>query len=301
MNPQAIWPFKFLSERRTDIDPRRRFVAEGDSWFSLGALKVTKRPNLLSALEFDRQALVVSCANPGDTIDAMAARRKQDPYFESLVGARGGEWWAGILLSGGGNDLIDRLQVGPTDRRGAAVDPSKRLLLTPQEAGSGKSASKYISKDGWAALATGLRDSFLTLDRMRRSGLSRSSPMMAHTYHTPTVRPAGALPGQDGWLYPALTLYNIPSTQWQALTEHLFGLLRKTLLSFDHDHGTSAGRIDNLHVFDSTSVAGVVPAQPDSKGESGDWINEIHLNSAGYQKLGVEMGPWIEGLLRRYG
>jgi hypothetical protein len=34
-----------------------------------------------------------------------------------------------------------------------------------------------------------------------------------------------------------------------------------------------------------------------TRGPSGDWVNAIHPNRAGYKKLGKAMGAWLEGVL----
>ena len=83
------------------LDPRftRRYLAEGDSWFSLGGWT----GNLLMALD-DDATLIVNCAYPGDRLDDMG----RGIFSRTLMAADGVRPWTAVLLSGGGNDLLSR-------------------------------------------------------------------------------------------------------------------------------------------------------------------------------------------------
>ena len=70
----------------------------------------------------------------------------------------------------------------------------------------------------------------------------------------------------------------------EAVAELLIGRLAMLLAECAGD----AARFPNLHFFDTTLIP-IEPAAPGSSGESGDWINEIHLNRSGCRKLAV---PW---------
>ena len=84
-------------------DYSRVFLAEGDSWFSYGS---TKFRNVPSALRFSYKACVVNIAAPGDTLRRMHETTRNPDFYRYLQN-RGGRRWSAILLSGGGNDLID--------------------------------------------------------------------------------------------------------------------------------------------------------------------------------------------------
>ena len=45
-----------------------RFLAEGDSWFSIGTLNLAKNSNLLFEMCFERLCCAVNCAAPGETL-----------------------------------------------------------------------------------------------------------------------------------------------------------------------------------------------------------------------------------------
>lgn len=110
-----------LADALLDTSWRRVYLAEGDSWFSIGGLT----GNLLMEID-EPDVLIVSCAYPGDTTDDIAAlgndafAKLLDPQFTPVK-------WDAILLSGGGNDLLGRcaqfiLPYGSPDTVGIAYD-----------------------------------------------------------------------------------------------------------------------------------------------------------------------------------
>lgn len=95
---------------RASGHPRARlYLAEGDSWFSIGGWTTS----LLHALD-DVSRLIVVCAEPGDTMRRMSALA-HDSSFRLLLDPRHGTRWDGILLSGGGNDALGSVQHALTD------------------------------------------------------------------------------------------------------------------------------------------------------------------------------------------
>ena len=85
-----------------------RFLAEGDSWFTVGALNPLKNANLLFEMRFAQSAVAINCATPGDTLRRMVDTRRDPAFVDLLIGPRK-RAWDGLLLSCGGNDLIDAL------------------------------------------------------------------------------------------------------------------------------------------------------------------------------------------------
>lgn len=286
----------------------RRLLAEGDSWFTIGTLNLFQSSNILHGLDFARSTAVVTCAYPGDTLQHMVDNLN-DPYFDRLLRKRNfASYWEALLISGGGNDLIDAAQVPPVDDKGKPIAPDRRLLLTPHEAANntvGSVPGRYVSEAGWERLATYLRANFAELVKRRddpavpHGQSSRGRPMFLHTYAIPTVRPSGTVGRPNGWLYPAMLGYGIPSTDWQALGAFLFERLRQLLLGLDCGSG-QATALPQVHVFDSAGLNHIRPALPDTTGESGDWVNEIHLTPGGYRKLGAAMGSYMETVFATY-
>lgn len=260
-----------------------RFLAEGDSWFTVGALNPLRNANLLFALAFERSAVAINCALPGDTLTHMADVSR-DPMFAALLAGRIQRPWDGLLLSCGGNDLIDALQVPPLGHPSAL-----RLLLRPEEWGDASlGAVRYLSEAGWQTFVDYLRANLASIVALRDAGQSRGVPIFLHGYALPTPRPAPAGPGLGPWLLPPLQAYGIPAADHGALAALLMRRLGDTLAGCAAD----PARYPNLHFFDSAAVA-LEPAAAGSGGTSGDWVNEIHLTREGCRKLA---GPWARAI-----
>lgn len=290
MTPLQVFPASSMNSPTTMpplSDVGWRFLAEGDSWFTIGALNPLDNANLLLALRFERSAIAVSCAMPGDTLTHMADFGR-DPMFAALLAGRIQRPWDGLLLSCGGNDLIDALQVPPTGH-----PPALRLLLTRDEWGDASlGAARYLSEPGWQTFVGYLQENLRRIVDLRDAGQSRGAPIFLHGYALPTPRPAPAGPGLGPWLLPPLRAYGIPPGDHEALARLLIRRLGELLAACAAD----TVRFPNLHFFDTAAVA-IVPAQPDTRGESGDWANEIHLTRAGCRKLAAAWGPAIEQVL----
>jgi hypothetical protein len=286
-------PAQLFSSEPPDLSsPAYRFLAEGDSWFSIGSLNPLKNSNLLFELVFRRSGCAVSCATPGDTLKRMSDINT-DPNFVSLLAGKRARPWDGILLSCGGNDLIEAVDSPPVDSAGAPVPADRRLLLTQDEWGPEElGAQRYLSDTGWQTFCTYLRANFDHLIQLRDKGPSRGQPVFIHGYAHPTPRPAGAGLGLGPWLHPAMLRYGIPAPDGIVVARELVTRLGALFT----DMAAGVERYPNLHFFDSTAVA-VDAALPDTMGVSGDWVNEIHLTRRGYRKIGVSWAAAIESVL----
>jgi hypothetical protein len=275
---------------RADTEPlssfQWRFLAEGDSWFSMGTLNPFTSANLLQQMAFARRCVAVNCALPGDTLRRMVDTRR-DPLFVSLLAGATQRPWDALLISAGGNDLIDALGV-----RSAGVPLDKRLLRAHSEWGPvAQGAARYLSEDGWTTFAAYLGANFEALLALRDRGDSAGCPVFIHGYAVPTPRPAPAGPAGP-WLLPPLLAYAIPPADHGALARLLIEKLASLLGSFAADRT----RFANLHFFDSTRLP-ITPAAPGTSGQSGDWANEIHLTHAGCRKVARPWGAAIETTL----
>jgi hypothetical protein len=282
----------------------RRFLAEGDSWFTLGTLNLGQGTNVLLELQFKQHNAVMSWAYPGDTLQHMVDGIN-DPDFDRALWNRSGRnfasFWEGIILSAGGNDLIAAAQVPPM-LNGKAVPPHKRLFLTSAEAaaaGGPAGPLRRISEGGWTTLTGHLLANFKVLLERKNLGPSKASPVFLHTYAVPAPRPSGAAPGSRGWLFPAMEAYGITPAQMPEICTELFDRLRLFLLGLDNDSG-GAHSLAQMHVFDSAGLATIAPAVPGAPGISGDWANEIHLSASGYRKVGAPFGQFIDAVVDRY-
>jgi hypothetical protein len=286
-------PAQLFSSEPPDLSsPAYRFLAEGDSWFSIGALNPLTNSNLLFELVFEHRACAINCASPGDTLKRMS-QINTDPNFINLLCGRAARPWDALLMSCGGNDLIEAVGVPPVDSAGVPIAPALRLLLSAAEWGPPElGARRYLSDAGWRTFSGYLRANVEHLIGLRERGPSRGAPIFMHAYAVPTPRPAGAGLGFGPWLLPALQRYAVPAEDRIAVARELLTRLGALLAGMAADAAGFAG----LHVFDSSAVK-LDPALPDATGVSGDWVNEIHLTRAGYRKVAVPWAAQIEAVL----
>lgn len=298
-----VYPADWLARNEPPplSDFGRRLLAEGDSWFTIGSLNLPAASNLLFKLEFQTSTAIINCAYPGATLQHMVDL-VNDAWFDGLLRKpRFQRFWEALVISAGGNDLIDAAQVPLLQPDGTPTPTGQRLLLTPGEADAAHpgdtSAGRYLSDEGWQLFAGYMQANFRELVKRRDDGISRGRPIFLHTYSVPVVRPAGTLGASQGWLYPALAAAQIPPGERQAVADMLFERLRQLLLGLDM---TAPQGLPQVHVFDSASLVALDPSDPSSTGISGDWVNEIHPSPSGYGKLGMAFGAYIEQVLATY-
>ena len=256
----------------------RKYLAQGDSWFSIGSIPPGLTSNILDNLVLSRSAVAVNCAFPGAKLARMIETTRNAQFLRLLRGKLALRWDA-ILLSGGGNDLIEA----------AGSDPSQpahlRLFTTAQERGTETlQPDAYISEPGWTTFADHITAVFDQLVQARDRDKNRSVPLVFHTYAPLMPRPAPAGAGFGPWLQPSMTRFSIPDADWFAVASALIDRLATLLQSIIAAH-TAADANCALHLVDSRS-AGLVMAARGSTGVSGDFQNEIHLTNAGYKKVG---------------
>ena len=87
-----------------DPDYAWRILAEGDSWFTIGAIPSS---NLLYELRLKKRTVVLNLGYPGDTIANVSQLSANTEFTRRLVHPNWASDWNALLLSGGGNDLIE--------------------------------------------------------------------------------------------------------------------------------------------------------------------------------------------------
>jgi len=254
-------------------------LAEGDSWFSFGSIGGN---SLLNALRFERKTLVTACSRPGDTLQRMVDWRR-DPWFARLVdgGRNANLAWAfdAVLLSAGGNDLVDALSDKHVDQQ---------LLKAIAPGSEPASAADCVHDDAWGKFESYLRANFKDVSEL--VGNSRKNAdvsIFIHAYDYPTPNDAPTLRHLSGpWLFPAMVAHGIPHAMWTALADHLIDRLAGVLQSLD---------LANVHLVDTRGTC--QRAVLGATGKSNDWINEIHPTAGGYQKLALRVKTAVEAQL----
>ncbi|MGV6859857.1 MAG: hypothetical protein ACWA5X_12915, partial [bacterium] len=216
----------------------------------------------------------------GDTLIHMAKLSK-NPDLKQALGRQSLDWDA-ILLSGGGNDLVE-----------GAAD----VLLSPTQRGSARPAhvESYCDSTALTELIDSIKQGYRSIAALRDKPGSRSNgtPIVTHTYSYVTPRPSPTRVfgiGLTGpWLYTAFTEKEIPGADWLKLAEYLIDTLAEGLQSLSNE-------IDDFHVVDTRRV--LTRAGLGTSGDDADWLNEIHPNSEGYAKLAKAIEPVLQRLIR---
>lgn|GEM_PF-294030 len=261
--------------------PSARLLAEGDSWFTLNTSPLPGKPqNLLHQLRFHKATEIINLARPGDHIRRMARIASNPALNQALSGS--GRRWSGILLSGGGNDFIDE---------------AKRILLkeTQRPAGATNPAD-FCDQARIDRLVNEIQGSYRQIAalRDRPTGPARRIPILTHTYDyaTPRDAPASFFIRRLGpWLSEAMRHGGVPRQHWVPIADYLADRLAEALL--DLSRGPNA--IRNFHVVDTRNT--LTRAAFGARGNSNDWLNEIHPNAAGYDKLAKLIEPVLEPLI----
>jgi lysophospholipase L1-like esterase len=269
-----------------------RFLVQGDSWFSFGALPPWGTSNILQQITLGFDASAINCANPGRRLARMVDWKLDRNFLQLLAGKLACKW-DGILLSGGGNDLIAAAAVLPVQAGGVPVPPDQRLLLKPEEwLPPEHGAARYLSDAGWATFAAHLAPQFDAVLAQRDADINRNVPLFCHSYAYPTPRdaPASAMLHVGPWLYPSVMAYGIPQADWlgvgTALIDRLATLLRQIVA------GLNGNGDRRVYLVETQQT--LIPAQPGTTGPSNDWENEIHPTPGGYRKLAALWRPVVE-------
>lgn len=200
-----------------------RFLAEGDSWFTIGAIPSS---SLLYEMRLKKRTVILNLGYPGDTISNIAQLSANTEFSRRLAHPNWVSNWDAILMSGGGNDLIDR-----------AAD----IIREPPSGSSGNKAADYIDVDQLKAFRDAVQEGF---------------------------RKIVALRGK--------------------IAERRLDGLATALLDLELE-------LPAFHVADTRKL--LIRANIDAKGNSGDWLNEIHPNSDGYRKIADVLAGRIHQLL----
>jgi lysophospholipase L1-like esterase len=247
----------------------QRFLAEGDSWFTIGGVPVR---NLLMGLRFQRSTLIVNAALPGDTMRNMSQLANNHAYRSALIDPS--MQWDAILLSGGGNDLADFAA-------GLMRPKEFRRLDHPGD------FDAYVIQRRMDLLFERIRDGYRRMAMLRdQSPGSSATPIVTHTYDYMTPRDSSAL-GSGPWFFPVFVDEEVPPEHFRPVADLVLDKFADAILSLETE-------IENFHVVDTRGT--LDPAELGSTGNSNDWLNEIHPNERGYRLLAAVVGQKLSSL-----
>jgi lysophospholipase L1-like esterase len=203
---------------------------------------------------------------------------------ENFTASQFGSSWDLILLSGGGNDLID---------------DADDILLPPRARPAAPSGPvDYCDPARLAQLTDEVQTGYRSIVALRDAPGSTApgKPIVAHTYDYPTARNSPArfvlVPVLGPWLYRALTHSEVPQAEWVSVTDYLVDQLAEAILAL----AAGPNALPNFYVVDTRGT--LKRARPGSLGEDGDWMNEIHPSIDGYKKLAKKLAARVTPLLR---
>lgn len=255
------------------------FLCEGDSWMDRSSLAQLSLPWALKEQwtgARGNDALFINLARFGHTIHTIEEALDDD--FLMWLNVDLGFRFDALLFSAGGNDVIDSALDSP---------PGQGILRDMRGVAGPLTAADCLNAVVLSDLVTNVLDpAFAALYRLvRGSAYYPNLPIYLNEYNVPVARNAPAL--RKAWLYDAYRKNGIPTetnavpfSLWAELTSAIFHALEAAV------SGWAVGR-QGVHVVPTAHVA-LLPADPLSQGESGDWINEIHPNVAGWRKLAPE-------------
>ena len=251
-----------------------RILAEGDSWFSFGSWKFN---SLLNSLRLRRPAAIVTLAHPGETISRMASISSNPELDLWLSTPYSDIRWNAVLISGGGNDVIDDAQ---------HLIPASDVDQPVMDAG------QYIDHAHLAETLASVRESYAAIVALRDRPQSPciGVPLITHAYDLATPRNAPArflVPLMGPWLYTAMVRARIPTERWNPVSDFILGALGRTLVDLE-------GQLPNFHVARTQGT--LTRADLGSTGNSRDWDNEIHPNRGGFRRLARLLAEPIEAL-----
>lgn len=256
---------------------RNHLLAEGDSWFAWAHLNLKPSSNLLEQLQFTQKSVVVSCAYSGDVIRNMGDIASNALFANEMRAVQ----YDAILLSGGGNDLIDALQ----------THGGMPGIIQACAPGAPNQPASYINAVALAALTADVLAGFRQIIVYRASTPNRITPVVLHTYDYPTARNAPATflgrPVAGPWLLPAMQAAAVPVNFHDAVTRSVYDKMAAALLTL---HAPAN------HVYVVPTTGTIAPAQPGETGLSGDWINEIHPDQHGYALLAEKLSSQLHAL-----
>lgn len=271
MSSLVIYGNEFTGHMDNGLAPeffKYRLLAEGDSWMDRSAMFHTSLLQILAPKMDDAgdDVLIINLSRFGDTMRRIGDCVDGD--FKQWINTAFSWKFDAILLSAGGNDFIDAARdpdAGQGIIKNLAVEPLPTL------------GRDCLNRNAVNTLLTEyLNPSFSALYNEVQSSRHAGIPIFLNSYDTPTARHAPAFPGGHSWLYEAYVKNGIPSNLWPDLTNSIFADVQTTIA------GWASGR-NKLYCVPTNNM--LVAATPGTAGSSGDWLNEIHPNASGWNKL----------------
>jgi hypothetical protein len=256
-----------INQSISDNYPEKLIYAEGDSWFDKFTPIPNPRTNLLQEIRLPWHSVVVDVSTIGDESGDMV---KGQQAFKTKFLFKQYSFNA-ILLSAGGNDLKNLYanKIDQYSANGITQEEITQLSRPSEYAGYFSGVIANIKK-------------FIAFRDAAANETTRQAPILLHGYDYFQPRPAkagvfsGGSLGRGPWLYPALLSAGFTDVQMRSAADAVVDQLNNMLATY-------IAPLANVHVIDSRGL--LTPAPAGSLTEDVDWLDEIHPNGAGFEKL----------------
>ncbi len=278
-----------------------KLLAQGDSWFAFPLPLFAGTRNLIDAISTRKRTVAIDLSSIGDTAENMAKGERHAQMRTILAGGGGEEPIpvAAVLISAGGNDLVDRIGelVGTITRAVQRATRAERAPAAPVLAEAHRQVMAALA----AGAAGDIYDDVIaylgTLIEARDGGPSAKAPVVLHGYcHlTPRDAPALEFPIRFGpWIWKKLTPLGYTQAQQQAIAQNVIDEFNRRL-------GLMRDAARGIHVLDLRPLQddGTLPMPaPTDLEPTSWWHDEIHLGSAGWELVARRLfDPLLDELL----
>ena len=282
---------------------RAKLLAQGDSWFAFPLPLFAGTRNLLDAIATRRPTVAIDLSHFGDTAEDMAKGERHAQMRRILAGGDGEPpiAVAAILVSAGGNDLVERI--------GELVGTVTRAVQREARAAGQGAAAPHVVAEAYRQVVGALAsraagdiydDIFAhlrTLIDARDGGPSAAAPVVLHGYcHvTPRDAPALAFPIKVGpWIWRKLSPLGYSQAQQQEIARNVIDEFNRRLALLRDDARA-------IHVLDLRALQddGTLPmARPGDLEPTRWWHDEIHLGAAGWELAACRLfDPLLDALI----
>ena len=266
--------------------PDKYILAEGDSWFHIGGLTgVGNARNLIDEITINgKQSQLLNMALTGDTVRRISESFESSNFKEMLKTKN----WDLLLLSAGGNDLIDALT---EDLKYVVEDKTLSIIQSSKNANSFKS---YINEEDLNLLIDFVLSKYKALFTFIQKTKNKEVPIIIHTYDYPTPRDAPAeifVLKKGPWLYSAFNKKKVPVKHRVEICNYIFKRLADALLTLTTPNVANVANVYVVKTYDTLLRADSIP------GNSYDWLNEIHPNAKGFEKLAKKINAEIANII----
>jgi GDSL-like Lipase/Acylhydrolase family len=261
--------FELINRYVSDHFPEKLVFAEGDSWFDKFTPIPNPRTNLIEEIRLPFRTVVVDVSTIGDESGDMVKGRQA--WRTRALFKFGMHGFDAIILSAGGNDLKNLYATKLAEYSAGGITAEEIIELCRPN-----SYTKYFE-----SVIENIR-AFIALRDNAGNTKTRKAPIILHGYDYIQPRPAkagifsGDSFGSGPWLYPVLQQAGFSNAQMRSAADAVVDKLNEMLAA-------KVANMENVYVIDSRGLLDT--ARPETTSDDSDFLDEIHPNGNGFEKL----------------